>query len=125
MNMETLSDLKAALLNRANESLTHHFSRRDLLAGSVLGAMALASAAPAEAEITSQAIYAKAGPYGGNTLPAGVRVRLVPNVNGLSVNMLEAGTPGRPLVLFLHGFPNLGYSWRKVMPVLAAAGYYA
>ena len=39
--------------------------------------------------------------------------------------MLEAGTPGRPLVLLLHGFPNLGYSWRKVMPALAAAGYYA
>ena len=39
--------------------------------------------------------------------------------------MLEAGTPGRPLVLLLHGFPNLGYSWRKQMPALAAAGYYA
>jgi pimeloyl-ACP methyl ester carboxylesterase len=24
----------------------------------------------------------------------------------------------------LHGFPNLAYSWRKVMPALAAAGYY-
>jgi pimeloyl-ACP methyl ester carboxylesterase len=25
----------------------------------------------------------------------------------------------------LHGFPNLAYSWRKVMPALAAAGYHA
>ena len=32
---------------------------------------------------------------------------------------------GPALVLLLHGFPNLAYSWRKVMPALAAAGYYA
>jgi pimeloyl-ACP methyl ester carboxylesterase len=51
-------------------------------------------------------------------------VRVVPNVNGLTVNMLEAGTQGQPMVLLIHGFPNLGYSWRKVMPALAAAGYY-
>jgi pimeloyl-ACP methyl ester carboxylesterase len=124
--METRSDLKPALTDVANDSRTRDLSRRDLLAGaSALGAMVLAAATPARAEITSQAIYAKVGPYGGNTLPAGVRVRLVPNVNGLTVNMLEAGTPGRPLVLLLHGFPNLAYSWRKQMPALAAAGYYA
>jgi hypothetical protein len=42
------------------------------------------------------------------TLPAGVRARLIPHVNGLTVNILEAGfeTPGRPLVLMLHGFPQ-------------------
>src|SRR5882724_7460628 len=28
------------------------------------------------------------------------------------------------LLLLLHGFPELGYSWRKVMPALAAAGYH-
>ena len=28
------------------------------------------------------------------------------------------------LVLLLHGFPELAYSWRKVMPALAAAGYH-
>ena len=27
-------------------------------------------------------------------------------------------------MLLLHGFPELAYSWRKVMPVLAAAGYH-
>ena len=68
-------------------------------------------------------------PYGNAaaTRPAGVRARLLPNINGLTVNMLEAGyeTPGRPLVLLIHGFPNLAYSWRKVMPALANAGYYA
>ena len=28
------------------------------------------------------------------------------------------------LLLLLHGFPELAYSWRKVMPVLAEAGYH-
>jgi pimeloyl-ACP methyl ester carboxylesterase len=37
----------------------------------------------------------------------GRQAALVPNVSGLTVNMLEAGTQGRPLVLLLHGFPNL------------------
>ena len=40
--------------------------------------------------------------------------------------MLEAGfeTGGRPLILLLHGFPELAYSWRKIMGPLAAAGYH-
>ena len=31
--------------------------------------------------------------------------------------------PGRPLALLLHGFPDLAYGWRHVMPLLADAGY--
>ena len=27
-------------------------------------------------------------------------------------------------MLLLHGFPELSYSWRKVIPALAAAGYH-
>ena len=59
-------------------------------------------------------------------LPASIRSRTVDNINGLSMHVLEAGfeTPGRPCVLLLHGFPELAYSWRKVMPVLAEAGYH-
>ena len=41
------------------------------------------------------------------------------------MHVLEAGDPGRPCVLLLHGFPELGYSWRKILPRLADAGYYA
>lgn len=43
------------------------------------------------------------------------------------MHVLEAGfeTRGRPCVLLLHGFPELAYSWRKVLPQLAAAGYHA
>jgi pimeloyl-ACP methyl ester carboxylesterase len=40
------------------------------------------------------------------------------------MHCLEAGDPKRPCVLLLHGFPELAYSWRKVMPALADAGYY-
>ena len=104
---------------------TREFSRRKLLAGiTSVGALAIGAAAPAQAEITKPD-FRDLPPYGNGTLPDGVRSRLIPNVNGLTVNILEAGSPGRPLVLMLHGFPNLAYSWRKVMPALAAAGYYA
>jgi pimeloyl-ACP methyl ester carboxylesterase len=40
--------------------------------------------------------------------------------------VLEAGfeEKGRPCLLLLHGFPELAYSWRKVMVPLAAAGFH-
>ena len=59
-------------------------------------------------------------------LPAGIRSRFVPGVNGLRMHILEAGfePAGRPCVLLLHGFPELAYSWRKVMIPLAAAGFH-
>jgi pimeloyl-ACP methyl ester carboxylesterase len=65
-------------------------------------------------------------PYGNSTIPPGIRSRLVANVNGLTVHMLEAGyeRAGQPAVLLLHGFPELAYSWRKVMVALAAGGYH-
>src|SRR3954462_3331248 len=62
--------------------------------------------------------------HGVTALPEGIRSRRVEGVNGLSMHCLEAGTPGRPCVLLLHGFPELAYSWRKLMPALAEAGYY-
>ena len=59
-------------------------------------------------------------------LPTGVRARFIEGVNGLRMHVLEAGfeTADRPCVLLLHGFPELAYSWRKVMPALAGAGYH-
>jgi pimeloyl-ACP methyl ester carboxylesterase len=65
-------------------------------------------------------------PYGNSTLAPGVRSRIVNNINGLAIHMLEAGfeTNGRPLILLLHGFPELAYSWRKIMGPLSAAGYH-
>lgn len=51
---------------------------------------------------------------------------MVPGVNGLDMHLLETGheSPGRPCLLLLHGFPELAWSWRKVMLPLARAGYH-
>ena len=59
-------------------------------------------------------------------LPAGIRSRLVHNINGLTMHVLEGGhaAAGRPCLLLLHGFPELAYSWRKVMLPLAAEGFH-
>jgi pimeloyl-ACP methyl ester carboxylesterase len=59
-------------------------------------------------------------------LPDGIRSRYVSNINGLNFHVLEAGfeETGRPLVLLLHGYPEIAYGWRKVMPRLAAAGFH-
>ncbi len=64
--------------------------------------------------------------YGKATLPIGIRSRFVDNGNGLKMHVLEGGfeTGDRPCVLLLHGFPELAYSWRKVMLPLAAAGFH-
>ncbi|KAI1211855.1 alpha/beta-hydrolase [Annulohypoxylon truncatum] len=43
---------------------------------------------------------------------------------GLKFHVLKAGEPGKPLVLFCHGFPELAFSWRKILPKVAEAGYY-
>jgi pimeloyl-ACP methyl ester carboxylesterase len=66
------------------------------------------------------------GPYPAEWLPAGVRSRLLANINGIALHVLEAGyeTSGRPLLLLLHGYPELAYSWRKNLVPLAKAGYH-
>jgi pimeloyl-ACP methyl ester carboxylesterase len=43
--------------------------------------------------------------------------------NGINMHIAEVGEG--PLVLLLHGFPELWYSWRHQLPALAAAGYHA
>jgi pimeloyl-ACP methyl ester carboxylesterase len=42
-------------------------------------------------------------------------------VNGVRLHYVVAGDG--PLVVLLHGFPEFWYSWRRQIPVLAAAGY--
>lgn len=65
-------------------------------------------------------------PYGDAPLAPGIRSRVVTGINGLDVHLLEAGfgDPVRPLALLLHGFPDLAYGWRHLMPLLAEAGYH-
>ena len=57
-------------------------------------------------------------------LPPEIRSRFVDQVNGLRMHVLEAGDPADPVIVLLHGFPELAFSWRAVMPSLAAAGYH-
>jgi pimeloyl-ACP methyl ester carboxylesterase len=61
-------------------------------------------------------------------LPDGVRSRQVRISTGLDVHVLEAGhaSPGvaKPLVLLLHGFPELAFSWRHQLVALAQAGFH-
>ncbi len=61
-----------------------------------------------------------------DVLPPGVRARVLADVNGIPMHVLDAGyeEARRPVLLLLHGFPELAYSWRKLMPMLAAAGYH-
>ncbi len=64
--------------------------------------------------------------YGKETLPSGIRSRTVDNNNGVTMHVLEAGFegPGRPCVVFLHGFPELGYTWRNQLLPVASAGFH-
>jgi pimeloyl-ACP methyl ester carboxylesterase len=102
-------------------------SRRDFLttaSAAAMGGITLAQGIASPGQVPTD--MANLPPYGNSTLPVGIRSRRVANINGLTVHMLEAGyeTSGRPAVLLLHGFPELAYSWRKVMLPLASAGYH-
>ena len=61
-----------------------------------------------------------------SVLPPGIGARIIEGVNGLRMHLLEAGAgeTARPLVVLLHGFPEIAYSWRKIIAPLAAAGYH-
>src|SRR5262249_53184807 len=45
------------------------------------------------------------------------------SVSGIRIHVAEEGEG--PLVLLVHGFPELWYSWRHQLPALADAGYRA
>ena len=109
--------------------MPHAITRRQLL-------QSLAACAPAAIVATPRAGEARPlqpgtpaaalQPLDAALLPRGIRARFVDNVNGIRMHVLEAGFEGarRPGVLLVHGFPELAYSWRKVMLPLAAAGYH-
>jgi pimeloyl-ACP methyl ester carboxylesterase len=52
---------------------------------------------------------------------SGISIKWV-EANGLTFEVAEAGE-GEHLALCLHGFPELHYSWRHQMPLLAEMGY--
>ena len=65
-------------------------------------------------------------PYGHGHLDPGIHSVTLENVNVLTMHFLESGhdVAGRPLVVLLHGFPEIAYSWRNVIMPLANAGYH-
>ncbi|KAI4986272.1 hypothetical protein ZWY2020_018902 [Hordeum vulgare] len=70
---------------------------------------------------------AAAEAQGGGAAAAGeeegaIRHRTV-TANGIAMHVAESGPESGRAVLFLHGFPELWYSWRHQMAHLAARGY--
>ncbi|TXG71693.1 hypothetical protein EZV62_000272 [Acer yangbiense] len=53
-----------------------------------------------------------------------IRHRTV-HVNGIDMHVAEKGEEGAPVILFIHGFPELWYSWRHQIKALSALGYRA
>ena len=51
----------------------------------------------------------------------------MPNVtvNDVDLAYLEWGSPGDPLAVLLHGFPDSAHTWRHLGPALAEAGFHA
>ena len=66
-------------------------------------------------------------------LPAGIQSRFVDcSPSSLVFHILESLPRNLPpsgpipkLILCIHGFPELAYSWRKVLPLLSVQGYHA
>ena len=58
------------------------------------------------------------------TSDAALGVRQVRHaVNGVTLQVAEAGEAGAPLVILLHGFPEFWWGWRGQIAPLAGAGY--
>lgn len=66
-------------------------------------------------------------------LPPGVTSRFIDTTpQSLVFHVLESlpsdlppSSPKPKLILLVHGFPELGYSWRKILPLLSSQGYHA
>lgn len=46
------------------------------------------------------------------------------SLSEVELDVVEAGDPGDPAIVLLHGFPESSYSWRHQMRPLADAGYH-
>ena len=100
------------------------FTRRQLMQGVAAAIGPLAACGTNHSTVYAQ-VPQDIDPYPDEVLPPGIRSRLVHRINGLTLHILEAGIGrDRPCVLLLHGFPELAYSWRKIMVPLADAGYH-
>ena len=59
-------------------------------------------------------------------LPKGIKSKVINDINGLDIHYLESGEnkENSELIVLLHGFPELSFSWRKILPVLSDNGYH-
>lgn len=51
-----------------------------------------------------------------------LRERMI-ETNGIALHVMESGPVDGPMVLFLHGFPEFWYAWRKQIGYFAERGY--
>ncbi|MHC4931729.1 MAG: alpha/beta fold hydrolase [Planctomycetota bacterium] len=119
-----------------SELLKSTLSRRQVLRG--LGALVGSAALPNTVAATTRPFSLSSGlaspedrrqeqgAYPASWLPSGIRSRFVNDVNGLRMHVLESGFDGggKPALLLLHGFPELAFSWRRIMIPLAEAGFH-
>lgn len=108
---------------RETEIKPNRFSRRDFLQFAAFGAASLAigcqnigknNANEGNKKMENQTTDA--------TNLSNIAHRKI-QTNGINLHIAEAGK-GVP-VIFLHGFPELWYSWKNQLPALANAGYHA
>jgi len=45
------------------------------------------------------------------------------DTNGIRLHVMEAGPENGPIIMFLHGFPEFWYAWRKQIDYFADLGY--
>ncbi len=51
------------------------------------------------------------------------RVHTSDEFGGIDLDVIDAGTPGDPVVVLAHGWPESSHSWRHQIDPLVAAGY--
>lgn len=86
------------------------------LGAGVLGAVRPSAVAQAPATPVSSPVTTPGAP--------GITHRRI-RTNGIGMHIAEAGAGQGPLVVLVHGWPEIWYSWRHQLPALAAAGYHA
>jgi pimeloyl-ACP methyl ester carboxylesterase len=118
MNSNSTSFTRRKLLQGACALLAHSAMARNGSAVDprVAGAIAQASSTPRNDNVV----------YGQDTLPSGIRSRIIDHNNGVKMHILEAGFEDRerPCIILLHGFPELAYTWRNQLLPLAQAGFH-
>ena len=115
-----------SLSDAHNSTLTRRALMRGLMVSLLPAVITVRTRSAAAFQQTASRGDSERLPYGADVLPQGIRSRFVNDINGLRMHVLDAGfeTTGRPAVLLLHGFPELAYSWRRVMLPIAAGGYH-